>query len=540
MNRVRRTLAIGIAMGVLAQLSAVGLLLASAWLIVRAAEQPPVLYLLVAVVSVRAFGISRAVLRYVERLCTHDVAFTTAIDHRIAVYQALERVAPQGLTGRRRGDLVSRAVADVTTMQDKLLRLRMPWWTGAAAALVVVVVVASFDLPSALVISAGVLISAAALRFLVARLGRYRVSQAARSSGALATELSEIAVAAPDVVAYGAYQAAASRAEQASAELAVEQQHGAGAAGLGSAIVLAITGFAVAVLAAASGGIDPVLIGVVLLAPIALVEPMDAWSEAERVRNRVTAAESRLAELTTQPSAVTEPESAAELSMRFDLEVSQLAVGWTEPVASDIDFAVAEGDVLAITGGSGVGKSTLAYTLLRLVEPCAGTVTLGGIDTRQLTGESVRTVVGYLGQDEAVFDTSIRENLRIAKPDATDDELLAALHTAGLGAFVSTLPHGLDTTTGEHGAELSGGERQRLCLARLVLGSHRVLVFDEPTEHLDSEAAAQLLEDILRLAPQRTVIVITHAPAVLQRIARHIMIEPAASRSERSQPALAI
>lgn len=523
----RRTrLGFGVAMGIAAQVSAIGLLLAAAWLIVRAAQQPPVLYLMVAIVSVRFFGIARSVLRYVERLATHDVALADAVEHRVATYVDLDRVAPAGLGDLRRGDLVSRVVADVARLQDRLLRLRVPWWVGLASAALVVGVVAGIDVRSGVVILAGVLVCAGALRTLVSRVGAERGGRA-EAQGRLAAEVSVAALAARELVASGASGAARARAAAATRDAGSAQSGGARVGGLGSAVVLAVTGAMVAVLAAWSAGLDPVVVGVVLLAPIALAEPMDGWAEAERLRPEITAAADRLAALTALPNPVVDPVSPAALPERYDLEVDGLVSGWTEAVTAPVSFSVPEGGMVAVTGPSGVGKSTLAYTILRLLPGFGGRVRLGGLPTDQLAAADVRSRIGYLGQDDVVFDTSIRENLRVADPDASDEEMRGALASAGLLDAVEALPDGLDTTVGEHGGRLSGGERQRLCLARLLLGDHRVLVLDEPTEHLDGPTADALMRDVVALtgAGGRSVIVVSHSPAVLARFVDVVTLE---------------
>ncbi|MFI5428037.1 ATP-binding cassette domain-containing protein [Aeromicrobium sp. UC242_57] len=273
-------------------------------------------------------------------------------------------------------------------------------------------------------------------------------------------------------------------------------------------------------IAALSGGLAPVVVGVVVLAPLALIEPLTALTEAERLRPEIEGAERRLAELADAPAAITDPGAPPPLPASTDLVVRDLAVGWTSTIAEGLSLDVPPGAVVGIRGPSGSGKSTLAQTLARVVEPRGGHVLLGGVDVAQLAAAEVRSVIGYLGQDEIVFDTSIRENLRIADPTADETQMLAALSTAGLAEFVSTLPQGLDTMLGERGNRLSGGERQRLCLARLVLGGHRILIVDEPTEHLDAPAAEALMDDLLALAPQRSLVVISHSAAVLDRIAQ--------------------
>lgn len=519
-------LAWGRVLGTLSQLAAIALLLVSAWLIVRAAEQPPVLYLMVAIVSVRFFGLSRAALRYVERLLTHDAALARVTEARIAAYRDLDRVAPAGVPGRRRGDLVSRVVSDIDAVQDRMLRLRGPWIVAIVSSAVTTGLVAVVDPVSGAVLAVSTALVLVLVRLLVPRAVRRSDDRSAALRGVLAADVSHGVLAAPDLVAHGATGAVRDAAHRSIDRLAAAQRRTAVLAGVGEAVVLVVTGVCVAVVAALSAGLDPVLVGVVVLAPIALVEPLTAVADAEGLRPAIEDAEARLRELADAPDAVAEPRAPGPIASPdgFDLRAEGLSIGWTSTLVADIDLELPEGEVVAVTGPSGCGKSTLAHTLARLVEPRAGVVRLGGVDTTRLPSDVVRSTIGYLGQDEIVFDTTIRENLRIADPHASEPEMTAALARAGLAAFVDSLPEGLDTAVGERGGRLSGGERQRLCLARLVLGGHRVLVLDEPTEHLDEQAADALLDDVLALAPGRSLVVITHAPRVLERIGRVVRL----------------
>jgi ATP-binding cassette subfamily C protein CydC len=522
-----RRLAWGRTFGVLSQLAAVALLLVSAWLIVRAAEQPPVMYLMVAIVGVRFFGLSRAALRYVERLLTHDVALAHVTDARVAAYRDLDRVAPSGLPVRR-GDLVSRVVSDIDAVQDRMLRLRSPWITALVTSVVTIGLVAVIDPALGMVVGATTALVLALVRRVVPWAVRRSGDRSSGWRGDLAADVSHGVVAAPDLVAYGATGLIRDSAHRSVDRLASAQRRTARLAGAGEAIVLVGTGIAVAAVAALSGGLAPVLVGVVVLAPIALVEPLTAVADAEALRPGIEDAERRLAELADASDAIAPPAAPAALPTSFDLVADGLAIGWDTTLVADIDVAVPEGGVVAVTGPSGGGKSTLALTLARLVEPRSGDVRLGGVDVRTLAADDVRSVVGYLGQDEMVFDTTIRENLRLAAPGADEAGMLAALERAGLAGFVRTLPDGLDTAVGERGGRLSGGERQRLCLARLVLSGHRVLVLDEPTEHLDEAAADALLDDVLALAPERSLVIVTHSPRVLARVGHVLRIGEAA------------
>lgn len=518
MTRMGSKLMWGRCFGVLAQLAGIGLLLTSAWLIVRAAEQPPVLYLMVAIVSVRFLGLSRAALQYVERLLTHDAAFALVTDARIAVYRDLDRIAPNGMPAHRRGDLVSRVVSDVDALQDRVLRLRGPWIVALASTAVTACLVGVLDLVSGLVLAATSIAAMVFIRVLVPWSVRSVGQQTTTWRGELAADVSQAVLAAPDLVAYGAADVLQRETDRSIDRLARAQRRGAWLSGAGEGFVLVVTGLAVASIAVMSGGLSAIVVGVVVLAPLAMVEPLSSLAEAERLRPEIEGAERRLAELADAPAAVNDPVTPAPVPSGTDLVVRDLEVGWTSTVASGLSFEVPAGSVLGIRGPSGSGKSTVAQTLARLIEPRDGQIVLGGVDVRTLAATDVRQRIGYLGQDEIVFDTTIRENLRIADPKATDDRLHAALRTAGLAGFVASLPDGLDTEVGERGSRLSGGERQRLCLARLVLGGHRVLIVDEPTEHLDGPAAESLMDDLLALAPERSLVVISHSPAVLDRL----------------------
>ncbi len=534
---MRGRLVLGAVLAAGAQLSSLALLLTSGWLIVRAAQQPPVLYLLVAVTSVRMFGVARAAMRYAERLLTHDVALWRVIETRVAAYRALDRVAPAGLAGRRHGDVVQRVVRDVERTQDRLLRIRLPW-ISAIVTVVVVVAVVAWLLPAAGgVLAAQCAVVAVFVRWWVPRAVRRRVAP----DSVLAAGATELARVAPDLLAYGSSRGRASSVHVAVDDLAERSRHDAWTHGAASALVLGSSATSVVAIAllTAGSGLAAAVVGVVVLAPIGLAEVLDSLAEAERHRPEVEDAERRLRELAELEQPVAEPSGPAAEPTGHDLELEDLAVGWGgEAVAEELSATVPAGDVLLVTGPSGSGKSTLAATLLRLVSPVRGTVRLGGVEIERLTGEVVRQRIGMLGQDEPVFDTTIRENLRVAAPSASDEQLHDALRRAGLLDLLTALPDGLDTPVGEGGNRLSGGERQRLALARLVLADHDVLVLDEPTEHLDEPTARALLDDVAALAGVHSLVVITHSPAVLERFAgaRRVTLGPTSTPADGGIP----
>ena len=526
----RRLLA-GWSLGLLAQLSAIGLLLTSAWLISRAAEHPPVLYLMVAIVSVRAFGVSRSVLRYCERLLTHDAAFRLMNNHRLDLYVTLDAAAPAGLPQGRRGDVVSRVVHDVDAFQDRLLRVRIPRSIALVSSVLVTALMAFIDPLTAAVLALAVLVLCVAIPLIVAVSNTGDDRKTAALRGNLATEVAQAVVAAPDLIAYGATGTVRDRVRVIDTSLARTQRRFVWLSGLSSAIVLTTMG-AVVVAAArigapavAEGRLDRVLLAVLMLAPLALIEPLDQLGGIAQTGLNVKESLRRVRELQNVRPNVEEHLTWSRLPDRSDLEVHHLLVGWEDgPVAPPLSFVLAEGDVLGIAGPSGSGKSTLAATLLKLIAPKGGEITVGGVDLTFLRGKDIRNRIGLMEQDSHIFDTSIRENLRIGKIDATAADMEAALVRAGLHAFTHSLPQGIDTVVGENGSRLSGGERQRLALARLLLADRRILILDEPTEHLDELTAEALLDDILSLSPAHSIIVISHSRAVLDRLDRVVQL----------------
>jgi thiol reductant ABC exporter CydC subunit len=331
------------------------------------------------------------------------------------------------------------------------------------------------------------------------------------------------------VVAFNATDAVLAAFGEADARLAAAERRSAWSAGLGNALlVLCVGGASVAGLVLGSGAdISGPVFAVLVLTPLALADALGGIPATAQVAMRVKASLQRVQDLLSAPTPVHEPATPHELPAGRDLVISHLTTGYdNHPVLRDVGLTVAAGSRVVVTGPSGSGKSTLAAVLLRFLEPTSGQVALGGVSLTDLNGDDVRSVIGLLTQESHVFDTSIRENLLLAKPGASDLMLWRALYRARLGEFVYSLPEGLSTMVGEHGARLSGGERQRLAFARLLLADHDVLVLDEPTEHLDEETARVLLADLFAAAGHRTVVLLTHRPELAPHTTQPALVLP--------------
>ena len=531
----RGRLALALLLGSLALGSAVGLMGTSGWLISRASQQPPVLYLMVAVTATRAFGIGRAVFRYAERLVSHDAVLRMLADTRVAVYRRLERLAPAGLRDTRRGDLLSRLVADVDALQDYWLR----WLLPAGVAVTVSAVTVGFTawlLPEAgAALAVGLLAAGVGVPLVTGAVARRAERRLAPARGVLATRVTELLTGTAELTVAGALPARTAEAKRADSTLTRIASRAATATALGDGLTALISGLTVAATAlvaaqaVAAGRLSGVLTAVVVLTPLAAFEAVLGLPLAVQYRQRVRKSAERVYEVLDAPEPVREPERPRQApATPFPLVVQGLAArhtGQDRDALAGLDLTLEKGRRVAVVGTSGSGKTTLAQVLLRFLDADAGSYTLAGVDAYALDGDDVRRLVGLCAQDAHLFDSSVRENLLLAKKDATEDELRAALARARLLDWANGLPDGLDTLVGEHGARLSGGQRQRLALARALLADFPVLVLDEPAEHLDLATADALTTDLLAATEGRTTLLITHRLAGLEDVDEVIVLD---------------
>ncbi|WP_345581265.1 thiol reductant ABC exporter subunit CydD [Streptomyces prasinosporus] len=531
----RGRLTLALLLGSLALGSAVGLMATSGYLISRASQQPPVLYLMMAVTATRAFGIGRAVFRYAERLVSHDAVLRMLADLRVAVFRRLERLAPAGLRDARRGDLLSRLVADVDALQDYWLR----WLLPAGAAVVVSALSVGFTawlLPEAgAVLAAGLLAAGAGVPLLTGAVARRAERRLAPARGVLATRVADLLTGTAELTVAGALPTRIAGARRADGTLTRIASRAATATALGDGLTALFSGLTVAaaalvgVRAVADGRLDGVALAVVVLTPLAAFEAVLGMPLAAQYRQRVRRSAERVYEVLDAPVPVREPERPRQApASPFPLAVRGLAAryaGQDRDALAGLDLTLERGRRVAVVGPSGSGKTTLAQVLLRFLDPGAGSYTLAGVDAYALGGDDVRRLVGLCAQDAHLFDSTVRENLLLARRDATEADLRGALARVRLLEWADGLPDGLDTLVGEHGARLSGGQRQRLALARALLADFPVLVLDEPAEHLDLPTADALTADLLAATEGRTTLLITHRLAGLEAVDEVVVLD---------------
>lgn len=535
-----RAFAPALALGVLASGAAVALLATSAWLIARSAEQPPILFLGFAIVGVRAFALSRAVFRYLERLVAHDAAFRALGTLRVSVFRRLLPVAPDGLRGVRRGDLLTALVRDVDALQDLPLRVVQPVVTALTVAGLSIVGVAMVSPLAALVLLGGVLVTSAAAALVVRALGRDAERRIAPLRGALADAVLEYVTRWETLRAFGADAAHRARVVDLDAQLRRAQSRQAAAAGavaalatLGAGFTLLATLLATEPALGATSITGPQLVMLVLV-PLAVLEVVAALPAACSAWWRVRASADRIAQVIpdTVPSALpTAPREPAALPAgQLTLRLRGVGARWpgdAAPAIAGVDLELRPGDRLVVEGSSGAGKTTLAHVLVRFLDH-EGEYALGGIDVHDLHPDEVRRHVVLCEQSPHLFDESIRQNLLFAHDTASDAELLAVLDRVGLGEWCRERG-GLDAPVGERGRLVSGGEAQRIALARALLTDAPVLVLDEPTANVDPDRAESLLEQLLGAAagPDRAVLVISHTPILDELVTARLHLRAA-------------
>ena len=522
----RRILA-AVAAGVATLGSALALAALSAWLITRAWQMPPVLDLTVAVVAVRALGISRGIFRYLERLATHDAALRGTTSARTVIYRRLADGDPAAAAGLRRGDLLARTGADVDALGDVVVRALIPIAVAAVMALSAIVLLGFISPAGALVLAVALAVSGVLAPWLSARAAR----RAEAESAAAAALFSETAVTALDHAAElrvagrlgdvlaGAETAnrdavrATDRAALPAAFAAAATPLAIGASVLGS-LLIGITLYGPD--GGAPGAMQPMSLAILVLVPLAAFEATAALPAAAVALTRARIAAGRILAIVDragapQPGGTEIPEGPGHVVAR------EVRCGWpgSERVTAPVDLDIAPGSRIAIVGASGAGKTTLLMTLAGLLPPHGGTVTLDGTPLAQLKQDDLRRTVGFFAEDAHLFDTSVLENLRVARGDLTEAAALDALATVGLGEWVAGLPRGVHTSLGGGARAISGGQRRRLLLARALVSPARVLLLDEPTEHLDAADGAAILRDLLDrrgtlVDPTRAVVLVTH------------------------------
>ncbi len=467
---------------------------------------------------IRLFAILRTGGRYGERLVTHEATLRLLARLRVWLFERLVPLAPARLGGMHSAELFSRLRADVDALEHAYLGALLPMAVAAAVSVVVLATVFCYLPPLGLLLAALIAIGGMLLP-------RWTISRAA-APGASAIACSErLRMLAADGVRgraelalYGAESAHAERIAATAGQLQqaqrrIDRLQAIGGAGVTLMTQLAVV-FALAVGLAAlrRAALPPADLTMLVLLAMATFETIAPLPEAWAQLSATLACARRVFSLADTQPAVIEPQSPSPTAASNDLVIRQLRLRYDPQgpwVLDGVDLDLPHGRRLGLVGPSGSGKSSLAGALLRLY-PYEGTITLGGASLQTWRGDDVRARIAVVDQSPYLFDASLRDNLRLARPEATDEQLRQVIRQAQLEDYVARLPQGLDTWVGENGARVSGGEARRIAIARALLADAPILILDEPTEGLDAGTAAELYEALAKAMAGRSVLLITH------------------------------
>ena len=528
----RGWMALAILLGCATIGSGIGLMMTSSYLIARAALQPSIADIRVPITGVRFFGLARGVFRYLERLVTHEAAFRILARLREWFFCAAVARAPELATRWRSCDALNRVVSDIETLENAFARLVAPPLTALLIAGLCAWLFARFGGRLSVVLLAGYTFGGVAVPLLTQALAR----AAGARLVALRAEIQACAVDAvqgmADLMVFNRATDHRRRFDTLSAEWADLQRRLGMLAGLHEALTtLAMNATVLGMLVAAApmvrdGALSGVLLSVVGLGVMAAFEAVTPLPQAFLHLEQVRGAAERVFAIGDAPARPVPPAPIGAPS-RYDVGIDTLTFAYTpgaSPALRDLSLDVPAGSRVAVVGASGSGKTTLALLLARFHEPSSGVIRIGGCDLRAFDPDAPSFPVAVAPQHPWLFNGTIRENLRMARPDATEEELRRCADRAQATAFIDALPEGWHTQIGEQGSHLSGGQRRRLAVARGLLQPAPILVFDEPTADLDAETERALM-DALWSVDGRTVIVITHRLVGLDRADRVVVIE---------------
>lgn len=520
--------------------ASVGLMGTAAWLIATAALHPSIADLQIAVVGVRFFGVSRGVFRYLERLISHNLTFKFLAGLRVWFIESLAPLAPARLLDRSVADLVDRAVSDIETLQTFTIRVLTPPLVALAVGLGVGSFIMWFSPPAAVVFALFFFLAGAVAPVMTWILARSEGPRSSFLRAGLGEAVVDYVQGLSELMVFHRSRSHRLSIAAIKKQLAESERSSAftDAITTGAGVLLtslsAVGILIVAIPLVRSGHLSGVMLAVVCLVAVAAFEATTPLPQAARHVHRNVASARRLFEILDAPPSVEPPPDPVTPAWvrpgghSPSLTFQSLFHTYPEashPAIRDLDLEIEAGARVALVGPSGAGKSTLAHLVQRFWDPDAGRILIDGSDIRQLDLDDLRRSVGLVSQNTSLFSGTIAENLLLAQPSASRDELEAVCLTAALDSTLATLPEGLDTWIGEQGQRLSGGQRQRLGIARTLLQAPAILILDEPTAQLDGPTAATMLTQIFQAFKKTTTLHISHRLVLMETYDAIVVID---------------
>ena len=513
--------------------SGIGLLVSSAYIIAKASLHPPFTELQLGIAGVRFFGIARGVLRYIERLVSHNTTFKILSELRIWFYESLEPLAPARLMHYKSGDLLQRITGDIDTLENLYARVIAPPLTALMVSVLLWILMGKFSLMFSVTLFCFQAAAAVGIPLFTGYLNRGTASKISALQTELQTKTLDCIQGIGDLMLFNRLDDHIRKIhELKKRELAlqrkqtlIQKSHESLTGLLMNAAVLVLLWMLAPEVSA--GNINGVYTAVIIIAVMASFEAFLPLPDAVQHLEANATAGKRLFEIVDAQPAIIVPESPEKFPADSTIRFENITFSYPEtsfPALSEVSFTIREGEKFAIVGPSGAGKSTITSLLLRFWDPAQGNIHIGNKNIRHLDPEVIRKNTGIVDRKTYLFGTTIRENLLLAKPDADDEELKQSLLFAGLGSFTAKL----DKWVGQHGMNLSGGERQRMAIARMLLQNAPVIVLDEATANLDTLTEKSVMYSILELCrqkPAKSLLVITHRLRDMAQYDKIIVLE---------------
>ena len=525
-------LAGGISLSLLTAFASIALLTLSGWFISSSAiagliavdGNTPAFNFMLPAAQIRALAISRTVGRYGERIVTHEATFRVLAGIRSWFFQQLVPLVPGRLSAIRSGDLLSRMTADIDALDALYLRLLAPAVVAAIGVTAVTVFLAFYAPVISLTTGLMLMIASIWVPWVFNRLGRAGAEEVVVLAANFRIRQLDVIQGLADLIANQAYGRFSDKLGQFSDLMINIQRRNNRLSAISSAftsLLSQITLLMALVLAAIAfkdgllSGADSALVVFCVIAAFELVMPLP---QAMQMLAKTQKAARRIRQVTEMSPTIIRPNQPFALPGRYDLQLNEVSFRYSDQqgrVLKNISLTIPQGSKVAIVGASGSGKTTLLQLIMRHYDPEQGSILLAGQNIRQLDADELMSCFGVLSQRSQLFASTIKENLLIAKPDASATELDIAVKAAGLENFIGYLPEGLETWVGESGVKVSGGEARRIALARLYLKNAPVLILDEPTEGLDSDTERDVFKALANFAKDKTVVMVTHREAGL-------------------------
>ena len=494
-------------------IAGIGLMTSSGYLISRAAQRPMIVDLFMITAAVRFFGISRAVVRYFDRLVSHDLTFKILLYMRSKAYRAIDSMSLAGLMGRRPGDLLARLVTDIEALQNAYLRIVTPVITAGIISFLTILALWFFDPMLAFATFIFHILSGIVVPVIAVQMAKGRGKADVNTRAGLKVFLVDKIQGLQDVLWLGRKKSTTDELSGMQNELDGIQHKNAGVLGIleGLSSVFANTGmFIILVLAiplVMQGEIPGVFLAMLTLGVLSSFEAMQALGNSflqfensvESSRRLFSLTENHIPKQTPLSQNLPDDHNLSFRNVSFSYEKENITL-------QNINFEIPVGSKTAIVGPTGSGKSTLVNLILKFWEPQSGEILLGKTNIRDLDDNEMRTLFTLASQDIFIFNRSFRENLLIANPLATENEITTVLNSVGLDFLIDKL----NIETGNQGMKLSGGERQLFSIARCLLKKAPLIMLDEPSANLDVHTEQKIFKLILERSHDLTLVLITH------------------------------